>query len=161
MSLAFLKAGQTKNALWLLLTGVVLTGCADRVSLAEAEMQKIQQQPAQPITPPPQPQKIEDFVYGSNNAKPPRDPFIPQSLLELQARVASMPSVRPDENRPKEPLEEFELSSLIYRVRWLLLTDNSMVWYKPQTGLCVMYKWVNIWVKTMDVLWKLHPRKLT
>ena len=115
MSLAFLKAGQTKNALWLLLTGVVLTGCADRVSLAEAEMQKIQQQPAQPITPPPQPQKIEDFVYGSNNAKPPRDPFIPQSLLELQARVASMPSVRPDENRPKEPLEEFELSSLIYR----------------------------------------------
>ncbi len=115
MLLHYLKKGYAKNTVGLLIAGLALTGCGDRVSLAEAEMQKIQQQPAQPITPPPQPQKIEDFVYGSNNAKPPRDPFVPQSLIELQARVANMPSVRPDENRPKEPLEAFDLSSLIYR----------------------------------------------
>lgn len=53
----------------------VLAGCGDRVSLAEAEMKKIQQQPPQPIQQPPQPQPIEDFAYAASNI---RDPFFPK-----------------------------------------------------------------------------------
>lgn len=90
----------------------VLAGCGDRVSLAEAEMKKIQQQPPQPIQQPPQPQPIEDFAYAASNI---RDPFFPQSLLELQAKVADAPTIKPDENRPKEELESYELTELVYK----------------------------------------------
>lgn len=90
----------------------VMTGCGDRVSLAEAEMAKIRQQPPQPIQQPPQPQPIEDYAYAANNI---RDPFFPQSLLELQAKVADAPSIKPDENRPKEELEAYELTELTYK----------------------------------------------
>ncbi|MDO4896976.1 MAG: pilus assembly protein PilP [Moraxella sp.] len=89
-----------------------MAGCSDRASLAEAEMTKIRQQPPQPIQQPPQPQRIEDYAYAANNI---RDPFFPQSLLELQAKVAEAPSIRPDENRPKEELEAYELTELVYK----------------------------------------------
>lgn len=102
---------QIKAALIVVLTSGVLFGCSDRVSVAESEMQKIREQPAQPIEPLPEPKKIEDYVYAANNV---RSPFMPQSLIDLQAKASEAPSVKPDENRPKEPLEEYELSDLVY-----------------------------------------------
>ena len=103
-----------KNAKIALLVAVMTTmvGCADRVSLAEDEMQKIRQQQPQPIQQPPQPQPIEDFAYAASNI---RDPFFPQSLLELQAKVADAPTIKPDEERPKEELESYELTELVYK----------------------------------------------
>lgn len=106
------KKRPAKLAFFVVALSTVLVGCGDRVSLVEAEMQKIRSQPAQPIQPPPQPQKIEDFQYAASNV---RNPFIPQSLLEMQARVANMPSVKPDTERPKQPLEGYELTELVYR----------------------------------------------
>lgn len=102
------------NAKIALLVAVIsgVAGCTDRVSLAEAEMKNIQQQSPQPIQQPPQPQPIEDFVYAASNI---RDPFFPQSLLELQAKVADAPTIKPDENRPKEELEAYDLTSLVYK----------------------------------------------
>lgn len=102
---------RTKIALLVAVMSAV-TGCGDRVSLAEAEMQKIRQQPPQPIQQPPQPQKIEDFAYSASNI---RDPFFPQSVLDLQAKIAEAPSVKPDENRAKEELEGYELTELVYK----------------------------------------------
>ncbi|WP_066802948.1 pilus assembly protein PilP [Moraxella oblonga] len=89
-----------------------LSGCTDRVSMAEAEMKQIRELPAQPIEPPPTPQPIEDYDYVANNM---RSPFVPQSLLDRQATIANMPSIRPDNNRIKHELEKYTLSSLIYR----------------------------------------------
>ncbi|STY90053.1 pilus assembly protein PilP [Moraxella bovis] len=90
----------------------LLVGCTDRVSLAESEMQKIRSQGPQAIEPPPEPLKIEDFVYAAQGES---DPFVPKSLRERQQVREQTPSVKPDENRVKEPLEEFELLQLTYR----------------------------------------------
>lgn len=101
----------TSLALAIMLFGA-LSGCTDRVSLAEAEMKKIRDLPAKPIEPPPTPKAIEDYDYVANNM---RSPFVPQSLLDRQATIANMPSIRPDNNRVKHELEKYALSSLIYR----------------------------------------------
>lgn len=102
----------TKVALVMVMVGGLLAGCTDRVSVAEAKMQEIREQPAQPIEPLPEPQKIEDYTYSANNV---RSPFMPQSLIDLQDKVAQAPSIQPDEERTKEPLESYELSELVYR----------------------------------------------
>lgn len=101
-----------KTNFGLVLMLALLVGCTDRVSLAEAEMQKIRSQNPQKIEPPPEPLKIEDFTYGAQNV---RSPFVARSLLERQQKIAQAPAVKPDENRTKEPLEAFELSQLVYR----------------------------------------------
>lgn len=110
MYLYHMKFG--KVALSAVVIGSVLAGCTDRVSMAELKMQEIQAQPATPIEPLPEPKKVEDYAYAASNV---RSPFMPQSLIELQAKVANMPSVKPNENRVKEPLESYELSELVYR----------------------------------------------
>lgn len=101
-----------KITLLSLVAGILLVGCTDRVSLAEAEMAKIRNQGPQKIEPLPEPLKIEDFTYAAQNI---RSPFVAKSLLERQQKIAESPTVKPDENRAKEPLEAFELSQLVYR----------------------------------------------
>lgn len=101
-----------KTNIGLVLSICLVTGCTDRVSLAESEMQKIRSQGPQAIEPPPEPLKIEDFTYGAHSI---RSPFVAKSQLERQHKIEQAPSVKPDENRVKEPLEEFELSQLTYR----------------------------------------------
>lgn len=102
----------TKAWMCMMIVGSVLIGCTDRVSVAAAKMQDIQAQPAQEVEPPPQPKPIEDYNYA---AKDIRSPFIPRSLLEAKAKIAELPAIKPDESRVKQPLEEYELSALVYR----------------------------------------------
>lgn len=105
----------TLAVIGLTLVSVTLTGCVgDRISKAEDKMAEIRNQPPLPVPPPPQPQKVEDYTYAANNV---RDPFIPKSLLDFQAKRSSMPSVRPNENRLKDELESYELADLTYRGR--------------------------------------------
>lgn len=121
----------TNLALSILFLGVT-SGCADRVSLAEQEMATIRSQPAQPIEPPPTPKVIEDYDYAANNV---RSPFVPQSLIDHQAMMANRPSIRPDENRVKGELENYDLSQLVYRgnvvvngqIHALILTPEGLV----------------------------------
>lgn len=89
-----------------------LVGCSDRVGLAQEAMEQIRNEPAQPIEPPPQAEVIEDFVYSSSML---RSPFLPPSLLNIQAPTAPIDGVRPDITREKEPLEAFELNQLVFR----------------------------------------------
>lgn len=95
-----------------ILAVAVLSACNDRTSDAEQKMQEIRNQPAQPIEPLPQPQKIEDFIYSAGNI---RSPFLAMSLITMQTQATQEAGVQPDVNRPKQPLEEYELAELVYR----------------------------------------------
>lgn len=89
-----------------------LTGCTDRIGVAEQAMNEIRNEPAQPIAPPPKAEVIEDFVYSANML---RSPFLPPSLVNVQAPEASLDGVRPDITRPKQPLEQYEIAQLTFR----------------------------------------------
>lgn len=89
-----------------------MTGCTDRIGMAEQAMMDIRNQPAQPIEPPPQAELVEDFVYSASAQ---RSPFLPPSLVNVQSPTTSIDGVRPDITRVKEPLEQYELSQLIFR----------------------------------------------
>ena len=91
---------------------VSMTGCADRIGMAEQAMTDIRNQPAQPIEPPPKAELIEDFVYSASAQ---RSPFLPPSLVNVQGPTTSLDGVRPDIARTKEPLEQYELSQLLFR----------------------------------------------
>ena len=57
-----------KLPMWLILSVTVLsmTGCTDRIGMAEQAMADIRNQPAQPIEPPPKAELVEDFVYSAS-----------------------------------------------------------------------------------------------
>lgn len=101
-----------KKLLIIALSAVSLTACGDRVSQAEQEMTKIREMPAPPIAELPQQAIMDDFTYSANSI---RSPFVPASLLVLQAQMQQDNGIMPDLNRPKEPLESYELTQLIYR----------------------------------------------
>ncbi|MBE9589566.1 pilus assembly protein PilP [Moraxella sp. K127] len=102
----------SKVGVGLLLALLLMTGCTDRISIAESEMQKIRSQGPQAIEPPPEPLHIEDFAYAAQSEP---SPFVAKSLRERQQVREQAPSVKPDENRMKEPLESYELTELTYR----------------------------------------------
>ena len=89
-----------------LVLGVVLTlaGCGSQDDLHQWVAQEKQKKGA-PIPPLPVIKTFETFQYNDQDK---RDPFGP-STAELQTGNSGP---RPDENRPKEPLEMFALDSL-------------------------------------------------
>lgn len=101
-----------KNYVICILSVFALTGCQDRISIAEAEMARIKAEDTYQIEPLPQPEKVEDFVYSAGEIK---SPFLAPSLLAMQTQAQQTQGVKPDVNRTREPLEEFELSQLTYR----------------------------------------------
>lgn len=96
----------------LVIASALLVGCEDRVVLANQKMQDIRNQPAQPIKPPPTPEKVEEFTYNAGNL---RSPFMPTSLMLQATQEQQIQGVQPDKNRIKEPLEQFELNQLVYK----------------------------------------------
>ncbi|MDO5767878.1 MAG: pilus assembly protein PilP [Psychrobacter sp.] len=108
-----LNLTKRSGLMWsILLSTTVLTGCSDRIGKAEQQMAEIRNAPAQPIKPPPPIEKVEDFVYSANTL---RSPFVPPSLVNVQPSTVTNNGVRPDLTREKEPLEQIELSELIFR----------------------------------------------
>lgn len=89
-----------------------LTSCTDRIGSAEQAMAEIRSATAQPIEPPPQPLLVEDFVYSASTL---RSPFLPPSLVNVQSPTTAIDGVRPDINRTKEPLEQYEIAQLTFR----------------------------------------------
>lgn len=98
--------------LTLTLASFWLSGCSDRIGVAEQAMTDIRASSAQPIDPPPKALVVEDFVYSANAL---RSPFLPPSLVNVQGPTSSIDGVRPDINRPKEPLEQYEIAQLTFR----------------------------------------------
>lgn len=100
------------SIMFCLMMGFLVVGCTDRVGLANQKMQEIREQPAQPIEPPPQPQVVQAFHYSANLL---RSPFMPPSLTLRASQESEIQGVMRDETRLREPLEQFELNSLVYR----------------------------------------------
>ena len=94
------------------IASVWLSGCADRIGMAEQDMEAIRNSPAQPIADAPKAELIEDFVYSANML---RSPFLPPSLVNVQGPATAIDGVRPDITRTKQPLEQYELSQLTFR----------------------------------------------
>ncbi|MBO1517633.1 pilus assembly protein PilP [Psychrobacter halodurans] len=89
-----------------------MTGCSDRIGMAQQSMNDIRNQPAQPIEPPPKAELVEDFVYSASTQ---RSPFLPPSLVNVQGPMTPIDGVRPNITRVKGPLEQYELSQLVFR----------------------------------------------
>ena len=104
------------NALPMLITisilGSGVTGCSDRVNVASQAMDAIRKETAQPIESPPPPQLVEDFVYSASSL---RSPFLPPSLVNVQSKATAIDGIRPDINRIKEPMEQYELAQMTFR----------------------------------------------
>jgi type IV pilus assembly protein PilP len=85
---------------------VLLAGCTRGTDDLHQWVAKEKARKGAPLPPLPVVRTFETFIYKDQGK---RDPFAPSPQLE-QHRVASGP--RPDQNRPKQPLEAFALDSL-------------------------------------------------
>ena len=101
----------TRARLLLIALAALAAGCAQDMSDLEEYAMEVKGRTSKNIDPIPQPKPYEPFVYEPGER---RDPFLPV----LQSREAAMAAsggaggIRPDVDRPKEPLEEFPLDSL-------------------------------------------------
>lgn len=94
---------------WLLVGGAVLTlaGCTSGTSDLRDWVANEKAKKGAPIPPLPVIRTFETFAYTAQSK---RDPFSPSTVEMEQQSQSSGP--RPDENRPKQPLEMFALDSL-------------------------------------------------
>ena len=96
-----------------LITMLLLSGCGAQKSHNDLVqfMDEARKVPQSKIDPPPTFEPYEPFVYAVAEKRSPFDQ--PQSADELSlARQGNRQSVEPDFDRPKEPLEFFNLSGL-------------------------------------------------
>lgn len=120
---------------------VIVSGCmADRVEDVENKMQEIRQNPAQEISQPPVFESVKSFNYGAEKL---RSPFMPPSLQSRLAEEAAVGNqVVPDQNRPKEQLEQFDLAQLVMRgiieeptgERYALVEDPTGTLFPARVG---------------------------
>ena len=96
----------------LTMTTLLLSGCADRIGLAEQAMQDIRASQAQEVEQTPKVSLVEDFVYSASSL---RSPFLPPSLVNIQRPTSAIDGIRPDINRIKQPLEQYEIAQLTFR----------------------------------------------
>ncbi len=82
------------------------------IRLKNLSSSDLSRSPSQKIAPPPEPEKVEDFVYSASKE---RSPFMPPTLLNPAEQDMNSSGVKPDLTRNKEELENYQLSELIYR----------------------------------------------
>ena len=99
------------RALALGLAALLLAACGQSMDDLEDYAKEVKSRTNKNIEPVPQPKPYEPFVYEAGDR---RDPFILllQSRDEALAAAGGAGAVRPDVDRPKEPLEEFPLDAL-------------------------------------------------
>ncbi|HUS23683.1 MAG TPA: pilus assembly protein PilP [Candidatus Binatia bacterium] len=86
----------------------LLAGCSGDMNDLEQYAAEVKGRKSRAIDPIPQPKPYEPFSYAPGDR---RDPFLAvlQSREDLSGAAGA---IRPDTNRPKEPLEEFSLDAL-------------------------------------------------
>ena len=86
-------------------------GCASDGEFADlrAQMEEIKKRPKGRIEPPPEFKSYKTFSYSAAAL---RSPFSPPVEVETVAITAKRSDVKPDFNRPPEPLEEYGIDSL-------------------------------------------------
>ena len=104
---AAIRPGQVTRFVLVLAAALVLGGCTRGMSDLRDWVDQEKHKKGAPIPPLPVIKTFETFQYADQDK---RDPFSP-STAELQQNTGNA-GPRPDENRPKEPLEMFALDSL-------------------------------------------------
>lgn len=89
----------------------LVAGCGQDMSDLEEYAMEVKNRTSKNIDPIPQIKTFEPFAYEPADR---RDPFLPllQSRDQAGAAAGGAGAVRPDVDRPREPLEEFPLDSL-------------------------------------------------
>ncbi|WP_369681214.1 pilus assembly protein PilP [Chromatium okenii] len=123
----------------LVLTVAQLAGCGDDETAAlEAYVQEIKQRPPGGITPLPEIEPIETFVYIPSDR---RDPFVPDEKAMPVEEKPLENELAPDPNRRKEELESVPLDSLRMvgtldqgEERWALVKNKDGTLYRVKVG---------------------------
>lgn len=89
----------------LAVAALLAAGCARGDADLRAQVEEIKAQRGAPLEPPPVLRTFESFTYQAQGL---RDPFTPSRAAE----AADDSGVRPDMNRPREPLEAYPLDAL-------------------------------------------------
>ena len=122
---------------------IAVSGCSsDPTSDLSDYTKAVKNQQRSAIEPLPEFKPYESFVYAAADL---RDPFTVPTFTRQQAAVASnkpvMSGVKPDFERPTEPLEEFPLDSLRMvgtmeqqEDNWALINDTDGTIHRVQPG---------------------------
>lgn len=127
--------GKLNRSAIALAIAALLTSCAgDNTDLQEF-IEKTRSKHLGSVEPIPQFKPYQNFIYSASEL---RDPFEPAFELEEEKETSS---VRPDSQRPKEPLENFPLDTLrmvgILQQSdntWGLIKDPQNVVHRVQVG---------------------------
>jgi type IV pilus assembly protein PilP len=88
-----------------LVAAATLAGCSDNLGDLEAKVTEIKARPGGRIEPLPEVKPYETFTYAAATL---RSPFV----AGMPASATATTGVRPDQNRPREFLEQFSLDTL-------------------------------------------------
>lgn len=128
---------------WLLVAAVSanLIACSsDPTSDLVDYVEEVKSQQVSKIDPLPEFRPYESFTYAANDL---RDPFTEPSFSTQQAMTVTVSNngIKPDFERPAEPLEEFPLDSLRMvgtleqnEASWALINDTDGTIHRVQTG---------------------------
>ncbi len=118
-----------------------LAGCTtDPTADLTVYVEQVKSQQVSKIDPLPEFRPYESFIYAATDL---RDPFTEPSFATPQAMPlhASNNGIKPDFDRPREPLEEFPLDSLRmvgtleqHEANWALINDTDGTIHRVQTG---------------------------
>lgn len=125
-----------------LLSLLYVAGCGGGdMSDLEEYMQEVRQKPAPPIEPIPTFEQYETFLYGAAGLKSPFEK--PQAIVEIFINDNKIDNaiIKPDEFRPKEFLEQFNVSAIVMvgtvvkdGNMWGLVDDGTGNIHKVQVG---------------------------
>ncbi|WP_290650060.1 pilus assembly protein PilP [Aquisalimonas sp.] len=124
----------------LALAAMVLAGCYRDTDDLEAYIEETRQRPAPALDPVPEPEPARSHRYPDLDI---RDPFQRLSFAQSddERNQAADDGPRPDQQRPREPLEEFPLDSMRMAgsleqggARWGLVRDPSGRIHRVQEG---------------------------
>jgi type IV pilus assembly protein PilP len=133
---------RARSAVLMLLVAVVVAGCARDMSDLDSYMKDVRNKPAPNIEPIPTFQQYEAFLYGAAGLRSPFEK--PQALAEidLEGTDTGALTVKPDETRVKEYLEQYNISSMMMvgtvskdGAMWGLVDDGNSNVHRVQVGM--------------------------
>jgi len=132
---------QTRYRLAALALAGLLTACSnDPTTDLEVYIEEVKSQQKSNIEPLPEFEPFDSFEYAASEL---HDPFTPPVFTQAPAAVAqtSGSGIKPDFDRPTEPLEEYPLDSLRmvgtleqYEDNWALVLDTDDTIHRVQHG---------------------------
>jgi type IV pilus assembly protein PilP len=94
-----------KRIAYALAVAASLAGCSDDMDALHAQVDEIRNRPGGRIEPLPEVRPYETFTYAASSL---RSPFV----AGMPASATASSGIRPDQNRPREFLEQFSLDTL-------------------------------------------------